>query len=171
LPATSRTLAGAGVPGALDGVGAYALFNTPSGLALAPGGGGFSLGPTPALSALPLGTLWVADTGSHRLRTVDVASGVTQTRACTGLPGFLDGDARFCQLNAPRGVAVAADGTVFVAGAAAPAQRRIRLSRPRRHGQPSRARLLLCAGRAAWRLRREPRHAGRQRPGRLRVAG
>ena len=109
---STRTLAGAGVAGATDGVAAGALFNTPSGLAFAPS----TLFPSSAgLGAQ--GTLWVADTGNHRLRRVDVATGLVESLAGAGAAGYAEGDARTAQFSSPRGVAVTANGTVFVAGA------------------------------------------------------
>jgi sugar lactone lactonase YvrE len=54
-----RTLAGAGVRGSGDGVGAAALFASPGGVAAAPAGD----------------VLWIADTGNHRLRRLDLATG------------------------------------------------------------------------------------------------
>jgi hypothetical protein len=56
-----RTLAGAGVGGASDGVGSGALFRSPSALAAAPGDDAT--------------TLWVADSGNHRLRRVNTTTG------------------------------------------------------------------------------------------------
>ena len=59
-----RTLAGAGVRGAADGVGAGALFASPAALAASEDGA----------------MLWLADTGNHRLRRVDAATGAVALR-------------------------------------------------------------------------------------------
>lgn len=61
-----RTLAGDGRPGFVDGIGAQARFDTPSGLALD-----------------ATGALWIADTGNHALRRV-APDGTTTTLALHG---------------------------------------------------------------------------------------
>lgn len=72
---------------------------------------------TPSAVALaPDGTLVVADTGSHTIKRVDAQSGAVQIIA--GVPahaGFADGDGAGALFDGPIGVAVGADGTVFVA--------------------------------------------------------
>ena len=65
----------------------------------------------------PDGSLIIADTGNHRIRRVD-PSGVITTIAGTGRPG-LSGDggpAIAADLDDPRGLALAADGTLYVVG-------------------------------------------------------
>jgi hypothetical protein len=65
----------------------------------------------------PDGSLIIADTGNHRIRRVD-PSGVISTVAGTGRPG-LSGDggpAIAADLDDPRGLALAADGTLYVVG-------------------------------------------------------
>jgi sugar lactone lactonase YvrE len=83
---TVSTLAGAGTPGARDGDGRYALFDTPSGVA-----------------ADGAGTIYVADTGNGAIRTIDANGTVT-----TPLWAFPDG------LIRPVGVAAGAASEVYV---------------------------------------------------------
>ena len=92
------SLAG-GVEGYGDGVGDKALFNTPSGIALAPNG-----------------LLIVADTGNNRIRRVRTTPATeTGTVAGNGKPGYADGPADKAQFNGPIGVAVDARGNIYVA--------------------------------------------------------
>jgi sugar lactone lactonase YvrE len=60
------------------------------------------------------GTVYVADSGNHRIRRV-APDGTVTTLAGSGEPGLLDGTAGVSRFNNPSGVVVAADGTVFVA--------------------------------------------------------
>jgi sugar lactone lactonase YvrE len=90
------TIAG-GVEGFGDGVGDKALFNTPSGVALAPNG-----------------FLIIADTGNNRIRRVTPV-GQASTVAGNGTAGFVDGPANKAQFNGPIGVAVDARGNIYVA--------------------------------------------------------
>ncbi|MEB3328759.1 MAG: hypothetical protein VKQ33_05965 [Candidatus Sericytochromatia bacterium] len=96
-------LAGGGGFGLNDGIALSAGPNT--------GGASFQ-GPV-GLAVAPDGALLVADTGNHAVRRVQ--GGRVTTLAGTGSPGWLDGAGRDAQLNGPRGLAVAADGTIFVA--------------------------------------------------------
>ena len=86
-----------GVEGFVDGVGDKALFNSPSGLAIAPNG-----------------DLLVADTGNNCIRRVPIL-GETATIAGNGKPGYADGPDRQAQFNGPIGVAVDAHGNIYVA--------------------------------------------------------
>ena len=89
-----QILAG-GRRGFADGQGASASFDTPSHLAMGRDG-----------------VLYVADTGNHAVRRVTPDGDVT-TIAGDGTPGAGDGPG--ARLNGPVGVAVGADGRVFVA--------------------------------------------------------
>ncbi|MGH2652049.1 MAG: hypothetical protein ACRDHK_12680, partial [Actinomycetota bacterium] len=68
------------------------------------------------LSVDPEGTIYLADTGNHRIRMIDT-QGIVTTIAGTGTPGF-SGDgapALKAQLSEPSGVAVGPDGVIFIA--------------------------------------------------------
>ena len=90
------TLAG-GSEGFADGVGSSASFNTPSALALGPGG-----------------NLYVADTGNNRIRKI-TPDGQVSTVAGDGTPGYLDGPVAKAQFNGPIGLAVSDGGDIYVA--------------------------------------------------------
>jgi hypothetical protein len=96
---TVTTLAGTpGTPGTADGIGAAARFGGPQGIA----SDGASL-------------LFVADTGNHTVRQVNVMTGAVVTVAGRpGVPGNLDGAASVAQFDFPRALAFEA-GDVFVA--------------------------------------------------------
>lgn len=94
------TLAGTGMAGALDGDPASASFFHPEGLSC-----GFN------------STLYVADFDNHKVRKINVSSGVVSTLAGAGSAGSADGDAGAASLNGPFGVATLTDGTVYVADA------------------------------------------------------
>lgn len=88
------------VPSASTGVRPLAEhLATPSGIALAPDG-----------------SLVVADAGAHTVLRIDPATGaVTVVAGKPNESGFADGAAATARFNAPVGVAVGADGTIFVA--------------------------------------------------------
>jgi len=90
------TLAGSG-PGFADGVGTTAQFLEPAGLAMAADG-----------------TLLVADRLNHRIRRIDHVTAAVTTVAGDGTAGFADGVGSVARFNFPSGVAVAADGSVYV---------------------------------------------------------
>jgi streptogramin lyase len=92
------TLAGNGTLGFADGPGTTAQFNNPFGVAVA-----------------PTGTIYVGDTGNHRIRTINPTTGQVTTLAGTGNDGFTDGPGATAQFSFPRGVAVAPGGTIYVA--------------------------------------------------------
>ncbi|WP_296250497.1 gluconolaconase [uncultured Stenotrophomonas sp.] len=96
LDGAFQVLAG-GTEGFADGQDAAAKFNTPSGIALD-----------------AQGNLYVADTGNHAIRRIS-AQGQVITLAGDGTPGFADGKGAQARFNGPMGVAVAADGRVYVA--------------------------------------------------------
>jgi sugar lactone lactonase YvrE len=90
------TLAG-NLEGYADGAGQQAAFNTPSGLALDSNG-----------------NLFVADTGNNRIRKV-TPQGVVSTVAGDGTAGYADGPATQARFDSPIGIAVDAEGIVYVA--------------------------------------------------------
>lgn len=91
------TLAGSVETGFVNGVAISARFNTPRGIAVDRGG-----------------TLYIADQYNHSIRTLS-PDGVVRTLAGTGAEGYADGPGSAAQFNLPHGVAVGADGTVYVA--------------------------------------------------------
>ncbi len=94
------TVAGTGDPGFAGdgGPGAAAMLAYPTGIAVAADG-----------------ALYIADTGNHRVRRL-AADGTITTVAGTGAAGFNGdgGPAALARLNSPRGVAVSADGKLYV---------------------------------------------------------
>lgn len=69
-----------------------------------------------AIALAPDGAIVVAETGSHTITRVDPVSGQSQLIAgVRGRSGFADGEAARALFNAPVGVAVGADGTIYVA--------------------------------------------------------
>jgi DNA-binding beta-propeller fold protein YncE len=91
-----RVLAG-GAEGFKDGLGSAAAFHTPSGIALD-----------------RQGNVYVTDTGNHAIRKI-APDGKVTTLAGSGTPGFADGQGALAQFNGPVGVAVDAQGVVYVA--------------------------------------------------------
>lgn len=93
------TLAGLpGTPGSADGSVSNARFDSPTSLALGPDG-----------------SLYVSDTGNHTLRRVTLAGVVSTLAGSAGNADYADGPATTARFNQPLGLAVAPDGTVFVA--------------------------------------------------------
>jgi sugar lactone lactonase YvrE len=91
------TLAGSGRPGYVDGTGLAASFASLGGLALD-----------------KQGTLYVAEYSTGRIRRVSPA-GVVTTLAGTGQRGYVDGPARTAQFNGLAGLAIDAQGTLYIA--------------------------------------------------------
>lgn len=109
--ATVLTVAGTGVPGAADGAGALATLNGPRGLALAADG-----------------ALFVADAAGHRIRKLTFDAGglaTVTTVAGTGVAGGANGPGAGATLNGPRGLALAVDGSLYVADAGGHRVRRL----------------------------------------------
>ena len=72
----------------------------------------------PAGIDIAAGVLYIADAGNHRVRAVDLTSGIITTTAGTGTPGFSGdgGDPLSASLSDPRDVAAADDGlSLYVA--------------------------------------------------------
>lgn len=88
--------AGATAPGDVDGGRSTARFDSPTGLALD-----------------SQGNLYVADSRNHKIRRI-TPQGKTTSFAGGG-QGFADGAAQTAKFNLPSGVAVGADGSVYVA--------------------------------------------------------
>ena len=93
----ARHVLAGGEEGFRDGAGAQAAFNTPSGIALD-----------------RHGNLYVADTGNHAIRKI-TTNGTVTTLAGSGIAGSADGKGALAQFNGPVGVAVDAEGVVYVA--------------------------------------------------------
>ena len=98
------TLAGSGAAGAADGTGAGATFNAPSGLAI----------------NLVGGLLYVADTGSNKIRQIVIATGATSTIAGGSTTngaaaGATDGTGLAALFSGPAGLAISPNyATLFV---------------------------------------------------------
>ena len=94
------TLAGSGVNGSTDGTGTAATFGNPQGVALGADG-----------------AVYVADTGSNKMRKITVSGGVAtvSTLAGSGSIGSANATGTAASFMGPAGVAVAADGAVYVA--------------------------------------------------------
>ncbi|MBX2799328.1 MAG: hypothetical protein KTR31_16755 [Myxococcales bacterium] len=105
------TLAGNGLPGFVDGVGADAQLAEPQRL------------------TWHEGAVWVADTGNHAVRHIDVQTGEVTTVVGTGIAGFSGdgGPASSARLDAPQGVTVSPEGIVYVADTGNHVVRRIDL--------------------------------------------
>ena len=96
------TLAGSGSnsAGSVDGVGTAARFFRPQGLAVTSDGA----------------QLFVADTGSYKIRRITVATAVVSTMAGSGVSGNSDGIGTSAAFSYPIGLALTADdGTLFIA--------------------------------------------------------
>jgi len=91
------TIAGGATGGLVDGAGAAARFRGAEGL-----------------DADVHGNLYVADTQNHAIRRVTPAGEVT-TVAGNGVAGYADGPLASARFRLPTDVAVAADGTLYVA--------------------------------------------------------
>ncbi|MCL6645568.1 MAG: hypothetical protein K6U88_11425 [Dehalococcoidia bacterium] len=100
------TVAGGNGPGLRDGPAREAQFNGPNGIAIGPDG-----------------SIYVADSVNHSIRRV-TPDGRVETVAGSGPTGmgqgggFADGPAGEARFSLPKGVAVAEDGTIYVADTA-----------------------------------------------------
>lgn len=94
------TLAGAGEATRVDGPGPTALFREPFGVAVASGG-----------------TVYVADGDNHCIRKIS-PRGQVSTLAGSGQRGLANGTGPAARFTRPTGVAVAANGAVYVADSA-----------------------------------------------------
>lgn len=92
------TLAGSGALGSVDGPGAAASFNRPAGVAVD-----------------AAGNVYVAEMGANAIRKITPAGDVSTLAGTPGVPGFSDGVGAAASFFQPVGIAVDADGTVYVA--------------------------------------------------------
>ncbi|SFP28692.1 NHL repeat-containing protein [Variovorax sp. 770b2] len=92
------TFAGSGAAGAADGAAASATFQRPGGVAFD-----------------PAGNLYVADTGNSILRKITPEGVVSTVAGQAGVMGSQNGIGSAARFSEPSGVAVGADGTVYVA--------------------------------------------------------
>jgi sugar lactone lactonase YvrE len=98
-PGTVTTLAGlTDGKGSTDGAGATAQFNHPV-----------------ALAQDARGTLYVTDAENHTIRTVSSAGRVSTLAGAAGQKGSADGSGTAARFWRPQGIAVDANGTVYVA--------------------------------------------------------
>ena len=96
---TKTLLAGTqGIAGSADGQGASAQFRNPGCLAFD-----------------RAGNLVVSDTGNHTIRQIAMNGTVTTLAGAPGIPGSADGAGAVARFNAPYGLAVDANGGVYIA--------------------------------------------------------
>ena len=93
------TLAGSGTPGYTDSAGTNSRFDSPYGVAVDVDG-----------------TIYLADVSNHAIRRI-APSGRVTTVAGDGFPGWIDADGLTARFNQPYGVAIAPNGTIYVADA------------------------------------------------------
>ena len=91
------TLAGTGIAGFRDGDAAQAQFHAPMGVAVD-----------------AIGRVYVADTWNDRIRVIE-PDGRVRTLAGGDRPGLVDGAGELARFDTPTALAVAGDGTVWVA--------------------------------------------------------
>ncbi len=92
------TLAGlAGVAGTLDGIGSAARFDQPSGVAVD-----------------AAGNVFVTDRTAHTIRKITPGGEVTTLAGRPNTPGYLDGTGSAARFSVPVGIAIDADGNLFV---------------------------------------------------------
>ena len=90
-------VAGSGTLGHVDGAGADARFTSPTGIAVNETGT----------------TLYVTDSGNHRIRAIDIATKTVRTIAGDGTSGTKNGLGTAARFQIPTGIAVSA-GTLYV---------------------------------------------------------
>ena len=93
----TETIFGTGEVGETDGSADTAQFSQPTGLAAATDG-----------------TVFVADTGNHRIRAISTTGTIT-TLVGTGEDSFTDGDSSAVRFSGPQGLAIDDDGLLYVA--------------------------------------------------------
>ena len=87
-----------GIPGSANGTGTQARFNSPSGIALDPGG-----------------NLFISDTGNHTLRKITAAGVVSTLAGLAGQSGVTNATGASARFNSPLGLAVATNATIYLA--------------------------------------------------------
>jgi sugar lactone lactonase YvrE len=92
---TVSTLAGS-IAGFADGIGTAALFSGPLGIA-----------------SDASGNIYVADAGNNRIRKI-TPTGVVSTLQGTGTAGYVDGSPAIAAFNAPFGIAIDINGTLYI---------------------------------------------------------
>ncbi len=94
------TYAGTGATGFADGAALSAQFKSPG-----------------ALTIDSNGTIYVADSGNHRIRKI-TTDGTVTTIAGDGTAGFADGIGTDARFNNPNGISIGSDGRLYVADTA-----------------------------------------------------
>jgi sugar lactone lactonase YvrE len=92
---TVSTLAGS-VAGFADGIGTSALFSGPLGI-----------------TCDASGNIYVADAGNNRIRKI-TPTGIVNTLQGTGIAGYVDGPSTVASFNAPFGIAIDINGTLYI---------------------------------------------------------
>ncbi|WP_455497756.1 IPT/TIG domain-containing protein [Coprobacter sp.] len=87
----------AGQPGYLDGIGSYAMFNTPRQLILDEDD-----------------NLYIADTENHVIRKVTPEGQVSTVIGQPGVAGYQDGDPEVAMFNRPYGVCINKEGIIYI---------------------------------------------------------
>jgi sugar lactone lactonase YvrE len=135
----ASTFAGtAGASGLVDASGAAARFKAPQGVAVDAAGSIYVadtgnnavrkitsdglVSTLPGTFAAPrgvavdaVGTVYVADTGNHVIRAIAASGTVTIVAGSIGVAGSADGTGAGARFSSPSGIAVAPDGTIYIA--------------------------------------------------------
>ena len=97
-PLTGGIVFGNGTAGFADGSPGTASFNHPAGIAVGPDG-----------------TVYIADRGNNRIRTISPDLKTVSTLAGSGVAGFADGIGNVAKFNQPNGIGVDGNGVVYIA--------------------------------------------------------
>ena len=68
-----------------------------------------------AIALCPLGNIYVADTGNHAIRRVDLNGNVTTVAGRPGVFGYANGAAAASQFDSPKGLVVSPAGRLYIA--------------------------------------------------------
>ncbi len=96
-PGGTTTLLAGSSSGYADGTGSAAQFSAPAGIVVADDG-----------------TVYVADTLNHRIRSI-TAAGVVTTLAGSGTAGYTDATGTSAEFNRPSGITISSTGDLYVA--------------------------------------------------------